>query len=650
MPPPARFLRSHAEGLLFEGGEPGLRPLLLTPAPDGGVSCRLVAPERRASMPPRPEASSLASSSAPKVRIEGLFGVYAFSGGPYAAVVLESEPLLKRDQSTQVFADAKLRWPRDACHAFRLRRATKVAVVPVAPQSNRRLSKRQAQDEALCLRLLESALRKRPWVFSRDSDAATLTAKRASNVRDFEFAERSATKHRGSITCEDAARKRFDRSDAAFLWNRKVLAPVVEAGAAAWCCACACIIASACDLGSSDDVDEVPSPSAAIVLTRLGVDTGARLVRRGLGRDGGLTAYAETEVLVCAAATPDRPARAYAFTLSRASPPVSLEAETEGQHRGSLMKKKLSNSKRDLTSPPTPVHARHARTDARRLDGAVDALLARTKTAQVTIVDVTSRAPRASSVSAFLARRRLKLACGALAPAKRGARVRHVVVGPGDALASVPVAHDVTRLRIASKSSAQSQKTLLIVGCDEVDDVDVLMCEIALETVAQASEDGDLGPDGFAPQDPAYAAAQLRACWRRHADGIATIRCGGGACTGSAPFARLARALRGGLFDGTAQDGLDVAVGRRAPAQLVRGADERTYAWERVHLTYAKVALVALSAAAPLRAAAPAAPLVEALKQGVVAAVCGVLATHLAQAGDGSLFVAAAAKRRFDED
>ena len=226
MPPPARYLRSHAEGLLLEGGEPGLRPLLITAGKDGGVACRVVHRDRRPSLPQESAHPSLAAQTAPKVRIEGLFGVYAFSGGPYAAVILESEPLLKRDKSTQVFADAKLRWPRDACHAFRLRRATKVAVVPVS-NANRRLSKRQAQDEALCLRLLESALRKRPWVFSRDSDAATLTSTRASDARDYALAERQALRQRGSIKAEDAARQRFERADAAFLWNQRVLAPVV---------------------------------------------------------------------------------------------------------------------------------------------------------------------------------------------------------------------------------------------------------------------------------------------------------------------------------------------------------------------------------------------------------------------------------------
>ena len=226
MPPPARYLRSHAEGLLLEGGEPGLRPLLITAGKDGGVACRVVHRDRRPSLDKKVDVASLAAQTAPKVRIEGLFGVYAFSGGPYAAVILESEPLLKRDKSTQVFADAKLRWPRDACHAFRLRRATKVAVVPVS-NANRRLSKRQAQDEALCLRLLESALRKRPWVFSRDSDAATLTSTRASDARDYAMAERQALRQRGSIKAEDAARQRFERADGAFLWNQRVLAPVV---------------------------------------------------------------------------------------------------------------------------------------------------------------------------------------------------------------------------------------------------------------------------------------------------------------------------------------------------------------------------------------------------------------------------------------
>ena len=399
-----------------------------------------------------------------------------------------------------------------------------------------------------------------------------------------------------------------------------------------------------------DAEDEGPAPCAAIVLTRLGVDTGARLVRRGLGRDGSLSSYAETEVLVAAAATPDRPARAYAFTLSRASPPVALDdSETPSVGRGALLKRKLSISKKDLTAPPTPQHARHARTDARKLDGAVEQLLARTKTTQVTVVDLTARAPSTCSVASFLVRKRLKQACLALAPAKRGARVRHVVVGPSDALAQVPVAHDITRLRVASQGQQLQKNTVLVVGCDEVDEVDLLLCDLASETILKAAEDEALGPDGFTPADATYASLQLEACWRRHGDGISQIRCGGGSTVGWKPFVRLARALRGSLFDGTDQDGLDVALGRKAPAQLVRGADERTYAWERVHLTYAKTVGVSLVAAGALRVAAPSASLMEVLKQGVVAAVLGVVSVNFHQVWDGSLLVSAACMRRFDE-
>ena len=170
---------------------------------------------------------------------------------------------------------------------------------------------------------------------------------------------------------------------------------------------------------------------------------------------------------------------------------------------------------------------------------------------------------------------------------------------------------------------------MLVVGCDEVDETDVLLCDLSTETILKAAEDDALGPDGFTPADATYASLQLEACWRRHGDGISTIRCGGGATAGWKPFVRLARALRGSLFDGTDQDGLDVALGRKAPAQLVRGADERTYAWERVHLTYAKTVGVSLVAAGALRLAAPSASCMEILKQGVVAAVLGVVSVNV---------------------
>ena len=69
------------------------------------------------------------------------------------------------------------------------------------------------------------------------------------------------------------------------------------------------------------------------------------------------------------------------------------------------------------------------------------------------------------------------------------------------------------------------------------------MCSCATsrrETIIKAAEDEALGPDGFTPADATYASLQLEACWRRHGDGISTIRCGGGATVGWKPFVRLA--------------------------------------------------------------------------------------------------------------
>ena len=82
MPPPARYLRSHAEGLLLEGGEPGLRPLLITAGKDGGVACRVVHRDRRPSLPQESAHPSLAAQTAPKVRIEGLLVCMPLAAAP----------------------------------------------------------------------------------------------------------------------------------------------------------------------------------------------------------------------------------------------------------------------------------------------------------------------------------------------------------------------------------------------------------------------------------------------------------------------------------------------------------------------------------------------------------------------------------------
>ena len=66
-------------------------------------------------------------------------------------------------------------------------------------------------------------------------------------------------------------------------------------------------------------------------------------------------------------------------------------------------------------------------------------------------------------------------------------------------------------------------------------------------------------------------------------------------------------------------------------------------------MTYAKTVGVSLVAAGALRVAAPSASLMEVLKQGVVAAVLGVVSVNFLQVWDGSLLVSAACMRRFDE-
>ena len=86
MPPPARYLRSHAEGLLLEGGEPGLRPLLITAGKDGGVACRVVHRDRR---PSRSRTKSLATS----------FGA---SNAPLSSIVVSAAQGANRNRSVRV--------------------------------------------------------------------------------------------------------------------------------------------------------------------------------------------------------------------------------------------------------------------------------------------------------------------------------------------------------------------------------------------------------------------------------------------------------------------------------------------------------------------------------------------------------------------
>lgn len=143
--------------------------------------------------------------------------------------------------------------------------------------------------------------------------------------------------------------------------------------------------------------------------------------------------------------------------------------------------------------------------------------------------------------------------------------------------------------------------------------------------------------------------------WRAHADALATLRTGGGAVWGGAGVldalsARLARGLRGALYDGARQDGLDLARGVATPAQLARGADASTYAHELVDSGATKLLLAAGVAALALRCvAAVDAPPVEVAKQALVAAAAGLGLTYAPGLADGSLFAKLAAARRFDD-
>ena len=70
------------------------------------------------------------------------------------------------------------------------------------------------------------------------------------------------------------------------------------------------------------------------------------------------------------------------------------------------------------------------------------------------------------------------------------------------------VAHDITRFE--SRRSQQLQKnTVLVVGCDEVDETDLLLCDLASETIIKAAEDGSRST--FHTSDPKYASLQLEA-------------------------------------------------------------------------------------------------------------------------------------------
>ena len=179
-----------------------------------------------------------------------------------------------------------------------------------------------------------------------------------------------------------------------------------------------------------------------------------------------------------------------------------------------------------------------------------------------------------------------------------------------------------------------------------------------------ARDDAALGPDRVALGDEAYARRQLLAAWRGHADALAVLRAGTAArwapAAGRGAAARLAdraggwaaaavRGLRAAIYDGSRQDGLDLVVGRKAPADAVAGADAATYAHERIDVAYLKVAAAVVAVAAALRSQAGDARPAAILQHALLAVLAAIVLTFYAAFADGSLATALASARRFDD-
>ena len=321
---------------------------------------------------------------------------------------------------------------------------------------------------------------------------------------------------------------------------------------------------------------------------------------------------------------------------------------------------------------PKPAPSQHAR-DVAALEAHVDQLRATYGGAFVTVVDLIARTAAWASVDGGRqesVRQRLKAAAAVLAAAARGAKVRHVVVAPGADLGDIAAAHDVRRRRVASRGAAAEpggvdvSGVVLFVGCDEIDDVDEAMARCACDALVAARDDAALGPDRVALGDEAYARRQLLAAWRGHADALAVLRAGTAArwtpAAGQGVLARLAdragawaaaavRGLRAAIYDGSRQDGLDLVVGRKAPADAVAGADAATYAHERIDVAYLKVAAAVVAVAAALRSQAGDARPAAILQHALLAVLAAIVLTFYAAFADGSLATALASARRFDD-
>ncbi|KAK7250130.1 hypothetical protein SO694_00006416 [Aureococcus anophagefferens] len=183
------------------------------------------------------------------------------------------------------------------------------------------------------------------------------------------------------------------------------------------------------------------------------------------------------------------------------------------------------------------------------------------------------------------------------------------------------------------------------------------------ELLVATGDDAARRADGVALGDEAYARRQLLAAWRGHADALAVLRAGtaarwapaavGARGARSRPlaggWAAAVRGLRAAIYDGSRQDGLDLVVGRKAPADAVAGADAATYAHERIDVAYLKVAAAVFAVAAALRSQAGDARPAAILQHALLAVLAAIVLTFYAAFADGSLATALASARRFDD-
>mmetsp|Transcript_15342 Transcript_15342/g.51628 ORF Transcript_15342/g.51628 Transcript_15342/m.51628 type:complete len:604 (-) Transcript_15342:231-2042(-) len=511
-----RWVRCFADGLVFEHLGSSERLFLRHGAGDD-FSAEVI-----------PVEESTVDESAPKVFIEGIFGVYELLSGFRVALVLESEPL---------FAGVEC----GAAELSTLRRVTKIGLAPMfmsAKKSQKRLHSSVKGDAALQEKLLCRALTEQPFVYSLESSVATVSTAR----RD----ARDAMQHARDADDDDAPEKKgpaaWREADARFLWNKRVVVPLQKrAGVAAldFCVAVASAI-----------VTVLPDGLPLVLISRLSAtNVATRLTRRGLGDSTAPTALVETEALVLTTGEPLNAA------MVRCSPPVRFGGSLSAHGKAAVDVSDDDSDHDDDGDHDT-------RADVADLTKFVDFCRA-AYGRDLTLVDLMARQP--ADVEAC--RLRLKAAAAKVAAAKAGAKLRHVIVDPmSKMMQKLPIDADLRRGDL-----------LVFCGCDELDDVDDAMAECMEKALCFADAETHL----FAAAD---LRGEVRRAWRQHADGLAHVRSrsravllGDGAVKKCCVLAY--RDFLGALVEGSRLDGLELMLGVHVPDPH-RRASSVTYPYE----------------------------------------------------------------------